>query len=556
MGLNAVCLYLFWNYHEETCGQFDFSAEKDVASFCSLAKELGLWVILRPGPYSCAEWDFGGLPPYLLKDRDMQVRCSYRGFLIPAQRYLKEVAKVLVPHQVTQGGNILMLQIENEYGVYGNDKTYLESLRRTLRDSGFDVPFFRCDWSTADQLVPGSLNPSEERVLTVANFGSKARENIEALVQAYPDNPRMCGEYWMGWFDWYGHPRNGKETEDGQKHLEDLDWMLQEDVSFSLYMVHGGTNFGFSSGANNEGGKRYDPYVTSYDFFAPIDEQGRPRPKYHKFRERLARVAGQALPPVPEPIPVIKLPRFELTESAPFLKFPTQTHRSVAPRNMEFFDQYHGCILYRTDLDGRAAGTSELRIKEVHDYALVYLNDSLVGTLDRHSHQNTLSLTVPKEGPAVLEILVEAMGRVNFGPSMRDEIKGITNRVEYGWLTLFDWEISNYPLDATNLRSLEFKPGDQPGGTPAYYRGNFRVEHPDDTFLDLRGWGKGYVWVNGRLLGRYWSIGPQQTLYLPGVWLHRGENNVIILDLHNTGERHSVEGIETSILEELHPVEP
>ena len=548
MGLNTVCLYLFWNYHEEVCGEFDFGGEKDVGRFCALALELGLRVILRPGPYSCAEWDFGGLPPYLLKDPQMQLRCSYTGFLIPAQRYLREVAKQLVPHQVTRGGNILMIQIENEYGVFGNDKVYLEALRRTLRECGFDVPFFRCDWANPAQLVPGAVETSEESVLTVANFGSKARENITALAQAYPGSPRMCGEYWMGWFDWYGHPRNGKEAEDGEKNLEDLEWMLTEGVSFSLYMLHGGTHFGFSSGANNEGGKRYDPYVTSYDFFAPVDEQGRARPKYHKFRERIARQIGKSLPPVPDPIPVIAIPRVELTESAPLLSHPAATHQSVYPQNMEAFEQYHGCILYRTNLTGRCAGTAELRVKDVHDYALVYLNGVRIGTLDRHAHQNALPLSLPQEGPAVLEILVEA---INFGPSMRDERKGITNRVELGWITLFDWEIANYPLDANHLAWLKFEPGPLPPETPAFYRGTFHANQAGDTFLDLRGWGKGYVWVNGRLLGRYWSIGPQQTLYLPGVWLRAGENEIIVLDLHHTRTEHSIEGITHAVLEEL-----
>ena len=556
MGLNTVCLYLFWNYHEEAEGEFDFTGEKNVAEFCALAKDLGLWVILRPGPYSCAEWDFGGLPPYLLKDTHIQLRCSYPGFLVPAQRYLREVARHLAPHQVTQGGNILMAQIENEYGVYGNDKDYMEALRATLRASGFDVPFFRCDWATPAQLVPGSADHCGEPVLTVANFGSKARDNIESLAKAYPDRPRMCGEYWMGWFDWYGHPRNGAESEDGEKNLEDIEWMLKEDVSFSLYMLHGGTNFGFSSGANNDGGKRYDPYVNSYDFFAPVDEQGRPRAKYFKFRERIGRRLGLALPAVPDPLPVIKVPRFELNESAPLVDHPARTQKSVAPRNMEFFDQFHGCIRYRTDLTGRAAGTAELRVKEVHDYALVYLNGKHLGTLNRHEHRNSLSLTIPEEGPAVLDIVVEAMGRVNFGPSMRDEIKGITNRVEYGWLTLFNWEVSNYPLDQAHLDLLQFKPGRVAAGQPGFYRGRFSLQQAGDTFLDLRGWGKGYVWVNGRLLGRYWSIGPQQTLFLPGAWLKAGDNTVTVLDLHNTGSAYSLEGIESSILEDLRLTEP
>ena len=553
MGLNTVCLYLFWNHHEARPGRFDFAGERDVSAFCDLAAELGLWVILRPGPYACAEWDFGGLPTWLLKDPDMRLRCAYPGFMKPAVRWLRRVGRELARHQITRGGRILMVQVENEYGVYGNDHTYLRALRDALRASGFDTPLVRCDWANPAQMVPGHFDPD---VSMVANFGSKAEENIGVLARAYPKAPRMCGEFWMGWFDWFGHSRNGVEAEDGEKHLVELRWMLEHGVSFSLYMFHGGTKFGFTAGANFSEG-RYDPYVNSYDFFAPLDEQGRPRPKFFKFRDLIATTTGITPPPLPAPIPVTTIPRFALTESAPFMPARTAVGaRRVSPPTFEELDQNQGCVLYRTDLRNRAAGTADLRVLDLHDFAWVYLNGALIGTLDRHRGQSTLPLTIPEKGPALLEILVEGMGHVNFGAAMIDDRKGITRRVELGWITLFDWEVFPLPLDGDALDGLRFSKKPAPVGRPAYYRGTFRPSGEGDTWLDLRGWGKGAVWINGRLLGRHWRIGPQQTLFVPGTWLRAGGlNEVVVLDLHHVASAapRTLEGITTPVLDEVHP---
>ncbi len=553
MGLNTVCLYLFWNYHEAAPGRFDFAGEKDVSAFCELAAELGLWVILRPGPYSCAEWDLGGLPAWLLKDPHMRLRCSYPGFLKPALRWIKRVGRELARHQITRGGRILIVQVENEYGVYGNDHAYLRSLRDAIRNAGFDVPLVRCDWANPAQMVPGHFDPA---VSMVANFGSKSAENIAALARAYPKSPRMCGEFWMGWFDWYGHPRNGKESADGRQHLVEMRWMLENNVSFSLYMFHGGTKFGFTAGANSEKG-RYDPYGTSYDFFAPLDEQGRPCEKYFLFRDLIAEKTGESFPPPPAPIPVTTIPRFALASSAPLLPARNAVGaRHLTPPKMEDLGQPHGCVLYRTDLRGRAAGTADLRVLDPHDFAWVYLNGALVGTLDRHRGQTTLPLTVPEKGPALLEILVEAMGHINFGPAMIDDRKGITRRVEHGWITLFDWEVFSLPLNAAQLASLRFSKKPAPAGRPAFYRGSFRPDGAGDTWLDLSGWGKGVVWVNGRLLGRYWHIGPQQTLFVPGCWLRPGKaNDIVVLDLHHNASAgtRTVAGVAEPVLDEVHP---
>jgi beta-galactosidase len=543
MGLNTVCAYLFWNFHEQVEGKFDFSGDRDAAAFVRLCQEEGMYVLLRPGPYSCAEWDFGGLPWWLLKDPDLRVRCSYPPFLKAAERFLLRVGKELAPLQVTKGGPILMVQVENEYGAFGNDRAYMNALAATLRKAGFDVPLFRCDWANPQQLVPGAVDGD---VVTVANFGSDPQKNITALAEAYPRSPKMCGEFWMGWFDQWGFPRQGKDRADGLAHAEDLKWMLANKVSFSLYMFHGGTNFGFSSGANLY--DRYDPYVTSYDYWAPLTEQGRPREKFHLFRDIIQTATGVVPPPVPDVLPVRAIPRFELTRSAPLIGFLGKGTPSVAPRPMEHYGQPYGAILYRTDLRGRAAGQAKLTVTDVHDVAWVFLNGQRLGTLDRRLKEDSLTITLPDNGPAVLDILVESMGRVNFGPKMIDR-KGITDRVTLGILTLSNWTVHSFPLDAKHLKSLTFT-NKNPTSQPAFFRGTFNTPDPADTHLDLRGWGKGYLWINGRLLGRFWEIGPQQTLYVPGCWLKKGKNEVIVLDLVNPGQR-SLEGLTDPVLDNV-----
>jgi beta-galactosidase len=404
----------------------------------------------------------------------------------------------------------------------------------------------RCDWTWPANIVPGQFDAS---VPMVANFGSDAEGNITRLREAFPEGPKVCGEFWTGWFDWFGAPRNGDSAEIRARQRADLEWMLRNDVSFSLYMFHGGTSFGFSAGANDrEGG--YRPYVTSYDYFAPVDEQGRTRPKYHEFRSLLAEHTSAPLPEPPEPIPVAPIAEFQLQEWAPMLR-PGRTpdHSLVLPVPMEHLGLDQGCILYRTNLEGRAQGRHPLHILDLHDYARVFMNGVLVGTLDRRLNVQQMELEVPATGPAVLEILVEAMGRVNFGPAMADDLKGITRRVELGLLTLHGWEVELHPLSQAQLSELEFSSSPVPRGRPAFRRGGFELAAPADTHLDLSVWGKGHVWVNGRHLGRYWSVGPQQTLYLPAPWLRAGRNEVVLLELLNEHGAASLRGVVEPVLD-------
>jgi len=537
MGLNTICTYVPWNLHEPRPAQFDFSGALDAAAFLRLAQELGLWAILRPGPYICAELDFGGLPAWLLADDNLRIRCADPAWLDAVERYLERVSEELAPLTCTRGGPIVMVQFENEYGSYGNDKRYLRTLRGMLDRNWYDVPLFTSDGPEPDMLAAGTL----EECLAVVNFGSKAQQHIETVRAWRPNQPAMCGEFWCGWFDQYGKRRQGSASSDA---AADVKWMAANDASFNFYMFHGGTNFGFTSGANVYDDV-YSPTVTGYDYAAPLDEAGRPTPKYWAFRDVLAahQPSRVVLPDVPPPTRVIEIPEIALTESAAVFDNLPAPVRAAAPRPMEHFGQSGGAILYRTSIAGLRA--RKLKIVEPHDCAQVYVDGKLVATLDRRLKQPTLEL--PDGGGERLDILVDTFGRVNYGPEMIDA-KGITRRVVLGQITLMDWQIYPLPMDALQLAALEYAPADVIG--PAFHRGTFDLSETGDTFLDLRGWRKGVVWVNGHNLGRYWRIGPQQTLYCPGCWLRTGQNEIVVFDLESRG-RQPVRGLSEPVLDEV-----
>ncbi len=535
MGLNTICTYMPWNLHEPRPGRFDFADMLDVAAFVRMAQELGLWVLLRPGPYICAEWDFGGLPAWLLANRDLRIRCMDPGYLPAMTHYIERVGRELSPLTCTRGGPILMVQVENEYGSYANDKEYLRTLRDLLVRVGFDVPLFTSDGSDSDMFAAGTV----EDCLAVVNFGSNAEHHIGRLRAFRPNQPAMCGEFWCGWFDAWGKPRQGSASTDSAK---DLKWMLENDASFNLYMFHGGTNFGFTSGANHHG--QYEPQVTSYDYWAPLDEAGRPQPKYWAYRELLAayQPGGTNLPDVPPAMKVIEIPKIELTESAALFEQLPEPVQSASPRTMEALGQSSGMVLYRTSISGLESRT--LEIVEPHDYAVVYLDGQPIETLDRRLNQTKVEL--PAGEHHQLDILVDTFGRVNYGPRMHDR-KGITNCVMLGRMTLMDWQIFSLPMDRDQLSSLRFTTDSV--DAPAFHRGTFELAETGDTFLDLRAWRKGAVWINGHNLGRFWHIGPQQTLYCPGVWLRKGANEIVVFDLERSG-RGSVSGLTEPILDD------
>lgn len=523
MGLNTICAYLFWDRHEPMPGKFKFSDDVDVAEFCRLAQAEGLHVILRPGPYACAEWDFGGLPWWLLKIPDIKVRTQDPRYLAACRNYLKAVGRELAPLQVTHGGPILMVQVENEYGSFGHDKAYMGIIRDDLKEAGFDVPLFTCD---GPKELTNDVRPD---IFCVVNLGGAPEKKIEALRQVRPTGPLMVGEYYPGWFDSWGEHHHYGAT---SNILNELGWMMDHRCSFSMYMVHGGTTFGFDAGANYF--PPFWPEITSYDYDAPISEAGWATPKFYAVRDLLSKYLnpGEELPPVPPSTAVIDIPAIQLTQCAPLFSNLPSPHRVKTPVPMEAFDQAHGAILYRTRLPAGPAAI--LRMTALNDYAMILLDGEKIAVLDRRKKENTARLPA-RLTTETLDVLVDSFGHVTYGHGMGDR-KGITEKVELLTPTatneLTGWRIYDCPLDQRELDRLKFRPGTS--DRPAFYRGTFVLDHTGDTFLDTSSWSKGMLWVNGHNLGRYWEIGPQQTLYCPAPWLKPGTNEITLFEFNAT----------------------
>lgn len=543
LGMNTICIYAFWNIHEQKEGEFDFKGQNDIAAFCRLAQKHGMYIMLRPGPYVCSEWEMGGLPWWLLKKKDIKLRTNDVYFLERTKLFMNEIGKELADLQVSRGGNIIMVQVENEYGAYATDKEYIANIRDIVKGAGFtDVPLFQCDWSSTFQ-----RNGLDDLVWTI-NFGTGA--NIDAqfkkLQEARPNAPLMCSEFWSGWFDHWGRKH---ETRDAETMVSGIKDMLDRHISFSLYMTHGGTTFGHWGGANSPA---YSAMCSSYDYDAPISEAGWATPKYYKLREMMMQYAdsAQVILDVPAAYPVIEIPEFELKEVAPLFDNLPEPKLSEDIKPMEQFDQGWGTILYRTSLPEVKEGTT-LLIDEVHDWAQVYADGKLLGRLDRRRGQNSLVLPSLQKGTR-LDILVEAMGRVNFDVAIHDR-KGITNKVELLTETdkkeLKNWEVYSFPVDYDFAESKKYAEGEKLDA-PAYYRATFELDRVGDVFLDMQTWGKGMVWVNGKAMGRFWKIGPQQTLFMPGCWLKKGKNEIIVLDLLGP-EKATVSGLKKPILDML-----
>lgn len=528
MGMNTICLYIFWNYHEAEEGKFDFSGQKDIAAFCRLAQENGMYIIVRPGPYVCAEWEMGGLPWWLLKKKDIKLREHDPYFMERVQLFMDEIGKQLAGLQISRGGNIIMMQVENEYGSYGVNKPYVAAIRDMVRKAGFtDVPLFQCDWNSNFE------NNALDDLLWTMNFGTGANvdDQFKRLKELRPNTPLMCSEYWSGWFDHWGAKHETRSADDLVNGLKE---MLDKNISFSLYMTHGGTSFGHWGGANFP---NFSPTCTSYDYDAPINESGKPTQKFYAVRDLLARYLpeSETLPEIPDTIPVISIPTIAMTEIAPVFDNLPQSKQSDDIRPMEMYDQGWGSILYRITLPETCDESQSLLITEVHDWAQVYLNGKKLATLSRLKGEGIVKLPPVKKGDQ-LDILVEAMGRMNFGKGIYDP-KGITEKVELQRENvkevqrLQNWQVYNLPIDYNYVSNLNYRKGNDAQGMPAYYRATFTIAEVGDTFLSMLNWSKGMVWVNGHALGRYWEIGPQQTLYLPGCWLKEGENEIIILDM-------------------------
>jgi beta-galactosidase len=540
MGLNTITTYVFWNEHETRPGVYDFSGNNDVAEFVREAQQEGLYVVLRPGPYVCAEWEWGGYPSWLLKDHSVLVRSSDPKFMGPATRWLARLGQELAPLQIGNGGPIILTQVENEYGSYGKDHAYMEQIHKALVDAGFT----KSQLYTADgpeEVPDGSLPELPVGINFGGGDAGAAQAAFATLKKIRPDGPFFNSEYWAGWFDHWG----GKHAHTSvREEAANLDWMLRQGYSVSLYMFHGGTSFGWMNGANIDGG-RYEPDVTSYDYDSALDESGRPTEKYFAFRDVIAKATGVTPPPVPEVVAPINVPAVSMVEAALLWKNLPKPIHSEQVLSMEDVDQAYGYILYRTKL--KEAGAGELVLDELHSYAQVYLDGKLVGTLDRRLKQDRLALPARRR-KARLDILVENTGRVNFGKLIGGERAGITKQVTLDGAPLLGWEIFSLPMTAVDKLHYSTKPCEG----ACFYRGNFDLATVGDTFLDTSEFAKGQLWLNGRALGRIWNIGPQRTLYAPGPWLMKGRNEIVVFDLQGKIGA-TVRGLEKPVLGRTSP---
>ncbi len=527
IGCNTIAVYIFWNYHEQKEEIFDFKTEnRNIAEFIKICQQEGMWVLLRPGPYVCAEWDFGGLPPYLLKYPDIKVRCMDTRYMSAVERYITHLAKQVAALQCVNGGPILMVQIENEYGSYGNDKNYLEALRNLWIKNGIKVPFYTADGATAYMLEAGHIKG------TAIGLDSGASDaDFEQARKSDPDVPSFSSETYPGWLTHWHEKWQRPDTNELKKEME---YLLKNKKSFNLYVIHGGSNFGFTAGANAFSPTQYQPDVTSYDYDAPINEQGKATPKYFMLRNLIAKYTEHKIPDLPKPITAIEIPAIEMKYNTSIWNHLPPPIFSVQPKPMEYFGQNQGLVLYRTKLIGHHSG--KLKIWEPHDYALIFLNGKFIDTVFRDGGDWTVDIPKSSIENPILDILVEGMGHINFAQFMIDR-KGITDRVTLNGMTLMNWEIFSLPMDdirkattrtTTNAKTLL---SCQAGSYGVFFKGNFSLSETGDTYFDLSNYSKGMVYVNGHNLGRYWNTGPQQRLYCPAGWLKKGNNGIIIFDL-------------------------
>jgi beta-galactosidase len=529
MGCNTISAYLFWNYHEEQEGVYDFTTgNKNLAEFFRIVQEEGMWLLVRPGPYVCAEWELGGIPPYLLRIPDIKLRCMDPRYMAAAEKYITRLAEELKPFQITNGGPLLMIQIENEYGSFGNDRNYIKRLLEVWRSCGIDIPTFTGDGPTTYMLEAGSLPGS-----AVGLDSGSSLKDFELAAKMNPGVPVFSSETYPGWLTHWGEKWVKPDTSD---LLQEVKFLMDNRKSFNFYVIHGGTNFGYTAGANS-GRKGYEPDVTSYDYDAPVDEQGNATPKYMALRKLLGSYLpkGKKLPPVPDPVPTIELSSVSMSPFASVWDNLSKPVSSVQPKPFEYYNQDYGFILYKTELIGHKKG--KLTVTDIHDFATVFLNGNFIGTLDRREGINSIDIPASDVAVPVLEILVEGMGRINFAQYLIDR-KGITDRVTLNGMTLMNWQVYNLPMDKKFIYDLRSsgtsikKPG-------IFFKGNFMLTQaggilPGDTFIDMTGYTKGIVWVNGHNLGRYWNIGPQKRLYCPASWLKVGFNEIIVFDILQT----------------------
>lgn len=520
MGCNTIPVYIFWNYHEVKEAVFDFTSDnKNIAEFIRLCQQENMWVILRPGPYVCAEWDFGGLPSYLLKYPDIKVRCMDSRYMAAVGRYIKRLAAEVKPLLCSNGGPILMTQIENEYGSFGNDKNYLKAIKKLWIDNGITGPFYTSDGPTPYMLEAGTVDGA-----AIGLDSGSSDDDFNTATAQNPNVPSFSSETYPGWLT---HWKEKWQRPDTNSLKKEVTYLLQNKRSFCFYVIHGGTNFGFTAGANAFSPTQYQPDITSYDYDAPISENGNATPKYFMLRNLIAQYSDKTLPAIPAPQKTIAIDDIKMTAFSTIWKELPPAQFSVQPKPMEYYGQNQGLVLYSTTLIGHHSGN--LTITEPHDFAMVFVDGKLIDTIHRDGGRWTVKLPKTTTKNPVLQILVEGMGHINFAQYMIDR-KGITDRVTLNGMTLMNWQVQLLPLDEKFIKALKPK---YPEGfhDGIFYKGNFILNELGDTFFDMSQYSKGVVYVNGHNLGRYWNAGPQQRLYCPAAWLQKGNNEIVVLDL-------------------------
>ena len=558
LGLNTVATYVFWNAHETAPGVWNFEGDNNLREYIKIAGEEGLNVILRPGPYVCAEWDFGGYPWWLQNVPGMEVRRDNKEFLAATDRYLKRLYKEVGDLQVTKGGPIIMVQCENEFGSYvdqrkdiplAEHRAYNAKIKQQLLDAGFDVPMFTSDGSW---LFEGGSTPG---ALPTCN-GESDIKTIKEVTNQYHGGvgPYMVAEFYPGWLMHWAEPFPKVSDSSVARQAEDY---LRNDVSFNLYMVHGGTNFGFTSGANYDKKRDIQPDLTSYDYGTLISEPGWRTSKYDSVRNVIARYVDYKLPEVPAALPVIEIPEIKLASVAPVLELADNVQGTVSaePLTFEQMGQGNGYMLYTKHFTQPISGT--LSVPGLRDYAVVYVNGEKVGVLNRNTKTYEMEIDVPFN--STLQILVENMGRINYGSEITRNGKGIIQPVTIAGRAISgQWIMNPLPMSVAPAAGKDGLGKGVPAadasklkGMPVVYEGTFNLAETGDTFLDMSAWGKGIVFVNGRNLGRYWQVGPQQTLYLPGAWLNKGENRIVVFEQLNDTPQTTLRGLKTPELYNL-----
>lgn len=552
MGLNTIFSYIYWNNLEQAPGQWDFKERNDIGHFMSLAQREGLHVVLRPGPYICGEREWGGFPGWLNQVPGMAVRQNNKPFLDASKKYIERLSQEIKKYEINNGGPILMTQLENEYGSFGKDKDYLQAFADILR-ANFDTFLYTNDGGGKSYLDGGTLHG----VLAETDGGPK--EGFAARDQYVTDptmlGPQLDGEYYTTWIDGWGsnytHQISSGDEGAMNQITSDLDWIMAGKNSFSLYMFHGGTNFGFENGAiwtNNAA----LIVTSSYDYGAPLDESGRPTELYYRIRDTIAKhVPKGSIPKVPEPAKLTEVSEFTFEPVAGFLDTQKDALKKTAdyPATMDSLDQVHGFVLYEhdvaQDVEGKLAVGDQPR-----DRVIVYVNDKRVGIIDR-IYPTPATVTVSLKKGDKFQLLVENMGRIDYGQQLKDQVKGIVGNVTVnGGDALKGWEMTSIPLSKLPaLQGSGYKVEDKQ--SPVFYKGSFKLAQnansdlSGDTFLSLPAGIKGIVWVNGRIMGKYWRIGPQQQLYIPGCYLEANRaNEVVVLELEpSAGTKLVGEGI-------------